>query len=90
MTRLFRSKNFEDFLKNCTDSGIEYIFTPRNKVKLKFRLKDEGQQRFTSADTLGENYTPERIAEQIAEVQKTLSAVHTFVENKTPEKINDI
>ena len=65
------SKNFEDFLKNCTDSGIEYVYTPRNKVKLKFFLKDEGQQRFTRADTLGENYTPERIAGQIAEIQKS-------------------
>ena len=64
------SKNFEDFLKNCTDSGIEYVYTPRNKVKLKFRLKDEGQQRFTRAETLGENYTPERIAEQIEQIQK--------------------
>lgn len=80
------SKNFKDFLKNCTDSGIEYVFTPCNKVKLKFRLKDEGQQRFTKADTIGENYTPERIAEQIAEIQKTLSAAHTVVESKAPEK----
>ena len=76
------SKNFEEFLKNCTDSGIEFVYTPRNKVKLKFRLKDEGQQRFTRADTLGENYTPERIVEQITEIQKS----HNVAESKTPEK----
>ena len=74
------SKNFEDFLKNCTDSGIEYVYTPRNKVKLKFRLKDEGQQRFTRADTLGENYTPERIAEQIQKaLEKTVAPKSEYV-----------
>ena len=36
------SKNFDDFLRNCTNSGIEYVYKPQNKVKLKFRLKDEG------------------------------------------------
>lgn len=67
------SKSFEDFLKNCTDSGIEYVYKPSNKVKLKFRLSGEGQQKFTRADTLGNDYTVERIAEQIAEIQNTQS-----------------
>ena len=44
------SRNFDDFLKNCTDSGIEYVYTPQNKIKLKFKLSGEGQQRFTRAD----------------------------------------
>ena len=55
------SKSFEDFLKNCTDSGIEYVYTPQNKVKLKFKLSGEGQQRFTRADTLGDEFEPESI-----------------------------
>ena len=80
------SKSFEDFFQRCTEFGIEYVYTPRNKVKLKFRLKDEGQQLFTRADTLGENYTPEIIAEQIAEIQKTKSTAHNVLENKTHEK----
>ncbi len=61
------NKSFEEFLKNCTSSGIEYVYTPQNKVKLKFKLSGEGQQRFTRADTLGADYTPERITEQIAD-----------------------
>ena len=55
------SRSFEDFLKNCADSGIEYVYTPQNKVKLKFRLSSEGQQRFTRADTLGEEFESENI-----------------------------
>ena len=77
------SKNFDDFLRNCTDSGIEYVYKPQNKVKLKFRLKDEGQQRFTRADTLGEEYTPERIAEQI---QRARAIMDRLAEKKNTIK----
>lgn len=76
------SKSFEDFLKNCTDSGIEYVYTPQNKVKLKFKLSGEGQQRFTRADTLGEGFTVESITKQIAEIQEKLSAA-----NVTPDML---
>ena len=55
------SKSFEEFLKNCADSGIECVYTPQNKVKLNFKLSGEGQQRFTRADTLGEEFEPENI-----------------------------
>ena len=34
----FYSKSFEDFLQRCTECGIEYVYKPQNKVKLKFRL----------------------------------------------------
>lgn len=68
------SKSFDDFLSHCTDSGIEYVYKPQNKVKLKFRLKDEGQQRFTRADTLGEKYEPEAITETIETAQKKVAA----------------
>lgn len=82
----FYSKSLDDFFQRCTECGIEYVYKPKNKVKLKFRLKDEGQQKFTRADTLGEDYTPERIAEQIAQIQKGLSAIEKTAEKKTPEK----
>ena len=52
-----QSTDLTDFFKRCTECGIEYVYTPRNKVKLKFRLKEQGQQRFTRADTLGEDHT---------------------------------
>ena len=68
------SKSFEDFLKNCTDSGIEYVYTPQNKVKLKFKLSGEGQQRFTRADTLGEEFEPSAITETIETAQKKAAA----------------
>ena len=68
------SRSFEDFLKNCTDSGIEYVYTPQNKVKLKFRLSGEGQQRFTRADTLGDEFEPEAITETIDTAQKKAAA----------------
>ena len=82
----FYSKSFEDFLQRCTECGIEYMYKPQNKVKLKFRLKDEGQQRFTRADTLGEDYTAERIAEQIEQIQKARGVMERLAEKKNTEK----
>lgn len=68
------SRSFEDFLKNCTDSGIEYVYTPHNKVKLKFKLSGEGQQRFTRADTLGDEFELSAITETIETAQKKAAA----------------
>jgi len=82
----YYSKDFSDFLQRCSESGIEYSYTPSRKVKLKFRLKDEGQQRFTRADTLGEDYTAERIAEQIEQIQKSRGLIERLAEKKKPEK----
>ena len=76
------SRDFADFLRNCTASGIEYVYTPHNKYKLKFKLSGDGQQRFTRAETLGEGFTVESITEQIAEIQEKLSA-----ENVTPDML---
>ena len=44
-------------------------------VKLKFRLSDEGQQKFTRADTLGENYTAEKITKQIEQIQRAQAVI---------------
>lgn len=82
----FYSKNFEDFLQRCTECGIEYVYKLQNKVKLKFRLSGEGQQKFTRADTLGENYTAEKIAEQIEQIQKAQAVLERLSEKKKPEK----
>ena len=76
------SRDFKDFLEKCSECGIEYVYKPSNKVKLKFRLSGDGQQKFTRADTLGVDYTPERIAEQITEIQEKLSAA-----NVTPDML---
>lgn len=79
------SRDFADFLRNCTASGIEYVYTPKNKYKLKFKLSGDGQQRFTRAETLGEGFTVESITEQIAEIQEKLSA-----ENVTPDMLIEL
>ena len=76
------SRDFADFLNNCTSAGIEYVYTPKNKYKLKFKLSGDGQQRFTRAETLGEGFTVESITEQIAEIQEKLSAA-----NVTPDML---
>lgn len=76
------SRDFADFLKNCTTAGIEYVYTPQNKYKLKFKLSGEGQQRFTRAETLGDGFTVESITEQIAEIQEKVSAA-----NVTPDML---
>jgi hypothetical protein len=78
------SKNLDDFFQKCVENGIEYVYKPYNKVKLKFRMK--GQQRFTRADTLGEEYSPERIAEQIEQIQRAKSLMERFAEKKAVAK----
>ena len=79
------SRDFKDFLEKCSECSIEYVYKPSNKVKLKFRLSGDGQQKFTRADTLGADFTPERIAEQIAEIQEKLSAA-----NVTPDMLQSL
>ena len=79
------SRDFKDFLEKCSECGIEYVYKPSNKVKLKFRLSGDGQQKFTRADTLGADFTPERITEQIAEIQEKLSAA-----NVTPDMLIEL
>lgn len=82
----FYSKSFDDFLQRCTECGIEYVYKPQNKVKLKFRLSGEGQQKFTRADTLGDEYTTEKLAESIQQIQKAKSVMERLSEKKNPEK----
>lgn len=82
----FYSKDFSDFLQRCTECGIEYVYKPQNKVKLKFRLSGEGQQKFTRADTLGDEYTAEKLAESIEQIQKAQAVMKRLAEKKKPEK----
>lgn len=35
------SKDFDDFLRNCENSGIEAVYTPHTKNKLKFRMQGQ-------------------------------------------------
>ena len=80
------SKSFEDFLQRCSECGIEYVYKPQNKVKLKFRLSGEGQQKFTRANTLGDEYTAEKLAESIQQIQKAQAIMERLSEKKNPEK----
>lgn len=70
---IFKSEDFDDFLRRCGKKNIEVVYTPEKKVKLKFRM--EGQQRFVRADTLGEDYLPEKIAENIALLKQAEAAI---------------
>ena len=70
---IFKSEDFDDFLRRCGKKNIEVVYTPEKKVKLKFRM--EGQQRFVRADTLGEDYLPEKITENIALLKQAEAAI---------------
>ena len=61
------SRDFDDFRRLCKKSGIEAVYSPRCKVKLKFRM--DGQERYTRAKTLGEEFEPERIVSAIEQAQ---------------------
>ena len=54
------AKDFDDFLRLMQDSGYEV----KQGKYISFRA--EGQERFTRAKTIGDNYTEERIKERIA------------------------
>lgn len=66
---IMKSFSFEDFLRRCKKKGIEVVYEPTHKHKIKYRL--EGQQRFVRGETLGEFYTADAIAEQIEIIYKT-------------------
>ncbi len=76
------SKDLADFFSQCTANEIEYVYKPSNKYKLKFRMN--GQERFTRAETLGEEYTAERIVEQIEIIQKVNQSKRNIAEISMP------
>ena len=78
------SRNFEDFLQRCTANGIEYVYKPTYKYKLKFRL--QGQERYVRGETLGEYYSADMLAEQIEQIQKSRSVLDRLAEKKNAEK----
>ncbi len=74
---IMQSENFEDFLRLCREKNIETVYTPQNKITLKFRM--QGQQKFTRAKTLGWYYDEPQIRKRIAEY---LLIKNGTVENK--------
>lgn len=74
------SKDFDDFLRNCENSGIEAVYTPHTKNKLKFRM--QGQARYTRAKTLGEKFEPDNI---LSAIEANRSQQNSLA--KTNEKI---
>ncbi len=54
------AKDYDEFLKLMQDAGYEI------KTGKYISFRAEGQERFTRAKTIGENYTEERIKERIA------------------------
>lgn len=60
------SNNFEEFLEELRKRNVEYSYQPHRKISLKFRLTDEGQERWTRAKTLGWYYEPEQLKKRIA------------------------
>ena len=67
-------------MRNCENSGIEAVYTPHTKNKLKFRM--QGQTRYTRAKTLGERFEPDNI---ISAMKTNRSQQNSLV--KTNEKI---
>src|SRR5699024_9902236 len=53
------AKDYDEFLKMMQDAGYEIIAGKYNSFRA------EGQERFTRAKTIGENYTEDRIKERI-------------------------
>lgn len=67
-------------MRNCENSGIEAVYTPHTKNKLKFRM--QGQTRYTRAKTLGEKFEPDNI---LSAIEANRNKQNSLV--KTNEKI---
>ncbi len=79
------SPDFDTFLRNCERVGIEAVYTPNTKNKLKFRM--QGQERFTRAKTLGEEFTAENIIAAFEKLHKPIeNAVADAVVTKPTER----
>lgn len=57
------SDNFEDFLRQVRDKGIEVSYNPDHKIDLKFRM--QGQENWSRAKTLGWYYEIPQIKKRI-------------------------
>lgn len=57
------SSNFEDFLRQVRDKGIEVSYNPEHKINLKFRM--QGQEKWSRAKTLGWYYETPQIKKRI-------------------------
>ena len=64
---IMESNNFEEFLKNAEQKGIEIYYNPEHKIDLKFRM--QGQQKWSRAKTLGWYYETPQIKKRIADYQ---------------------
>lgn len=60
---IMESDNFEDFLDRIRKKNIECVYTPENKIKIKFRM--QGQERFARGKTLGWYYDEPQIRRRI-------------------------
>ena len=63
---IMESSSLGEFFENCRKRKIDFVYRPDHHISLKFRLADDGQQRWTRARTLGWYYEPEQIKKRIA------------------------
>lgn len=63
---IMASGSMDDFFAECQKRNIEYSYRPDRRISLKFRLREEGQEKWTRARTLGWYYEPEQIEKRIA------------------------
>lgn len=82
---IMKSFSFEDFLRRCKKKGIEVVYEPTHKYKIKYSL--EGQQKFVRGETLGEFYTADAIAQQIDMIYTALSQREIAVTTPKTEPI---
>ena len=70
---IMESDNFEDFLDRIRKKNIECVYTPENKIKIKFRM--QGQERFARGRTLGWYYDEPQIRRRIEQYRFLQSGV---------------
>ncbi len=60
---IMQSADFEEFIQNAKNKGIEVSYNPEHKIDLKFRM--QGQEKWSRAKTLGWYYETPQIKRRI-------------------------
>lgn len=62
------SRDFDDLLRRLREKKVECVYTPQNKIKIKFRMP--GQERFARGRTLGWYYDEPQLRKRIEQYRQ--------------------
>ena len=64
---IMNSSSLDEFLREMDKRNVAVIYRPEHKISLKFRMREDGQEKYTRARTLGWYYEPKQLEKRIRE-----------------------